>query len=204
MTAASSSGRSASTSELSNGGARPSATHVALIRGINVGGKNPVPMAGLRAALEAVGFTAVRTYIQSGNVLLASKTGDEAKVAARVEAVLESEFGVTTVVVAITAATLRRAVADAPKGFGSKPDTYHYDAAFLHPQVAVADAVAAFGIRDGVDTVWPGNGVVYFRRLSAERVHSKMNRVVGTVPYKHMTIRNWRTTTTLLAMLDED
>jgi len=180
------------------------ATHVALIRGVNVGGKNPVPMAGLREALEADGFTGVRTYIQSGNVLLASKTRDPAKVASRVEKILEKEYGVATVVVAIAADTLRRAVADAPRGFGGKPDTYHYDAAFLHPQVKVEDAVAAFGIREGVDKVWPGDGVVYFRRLSAERTHSKMNKVVGTVPYQHMTIRNWRTTTKLLAMLDDD
>jgi uncharacterized protein (DUF1697 family) len=43
--------------------------YVALLRGINVGGRNPVPMADLRAAFEDAGHTAVRTYIQSGNVL---------------------------------------------------------------------------------------------------------------------------------------
>src|SRR3546814_5103926 len=53
---------------------RRMATHryVALLRGINVGGRNKVPMAELRAALEDDGLQSVRTYIQSGNVLLAS------------------------------------------------------------------------------------------------------------------------------------
>lgn len=181
----------------------PAATHVALIRGINVGGKNIVPMAALRTALEAAGFEGVRTYIQSGNVLLRAPRRSESAVAADVEKVLESEFGVTTVVVVVAASALRKALADAPKGFGSEPDVYHYDAAFLHPQLNSADALAAFGIRDGVDTAWAGDGVVYFRRLSAQRTRSKMSAVVGTPPYRHMTIRNWRTTARLVAMLDE-
>ena len=182
----------------------PAATHVALIRGINVGGKNLVPMATLRTALEGAGFDGVRTYIQSGNVLLSAPKRDESAVAKSVERILEDAFGVTTVVVAISAATLRRSVKDAPKGFGAEPDTYHYDAAFLHPQLKSADALAAFGIRDGVDTAWAGKGIVYFRRLSELRTKSLMSKVVGTEPYRHMTIRNWRTTLRLVEMLDED
>ena len=46
--------------------------YVALLRGINVGGRNPVPMADLRATFEAAGYTSVSTYIQSGNVLFES------------------------------------------------------------------------------------------------------------------------------------
>jgi uncharacterized protein (DUF1697 family) len=182
----------------------PVATHVALIRGINVGGNNIVPMAALRSALDAAGFEGVRTYIQSGNVLLAAPGRDEMSVAAAVEGLLESEFGVATVVVAVSSETLRLAVSDAPAGFGTEPDVYHYDVAFLHPRTSTADALAAFGIREGVDTAWEGKGAVYFRRLSAQRTLSKMSSVVGTVPYRHMTIRNWRTTTRLVAMLDED
>lgn len=179
------------------------ATHVALIRGINVGGKNIVPMAALREALEAAGYQGVRTYIQSGNVVLVAPKKDEDAVAASVEVVLEKEFGVATVVVAVSAAKLREAVADAPTGFGADADTYHYDVAFLHSKTSSADALAAFGIREGVDTAWEGKGVVYFRRLSAQRTKSKMSSVVGTPPYRHMTIRNWRTTTRLVEMLDE-
>jgi len=176
---------------------------VALIRGINVGGKNLVPMAALRDALGAAGFEGVRTYIQSGNVLLSAPKRSESEVATEIERVLENEFGVTTVVVAVSASHLRRAVSDAPPGFGSEPDTYHYDAAFLHPKTSSSAAFAAFGIREGVDTAWEGKGVVYFRRLSAQRTKSKMSSVVGTEPYRHMTIRNWRTTTRLVAMLED-
>jgi uncharacterized protein (DUF1697 family) len=177
-------------------------THVVLIRGINVGGKNPVPMARLREALVERGYGAVSTYIQSGNVVLAAPGTSEAVVADAVERLLSDEFGVATVVVTVSAATMRRAIASAPERFGSEPDVYHYDVAFLRPDVSSADALAACGVREGVDTVWAGDGVVYFRRLSALRTKSRMSTIMSSPLYKVMTIRNWRTSTTLVTMLD--
>lgn len=180
------------------------ATHVVLIRAINVGGKNPVPMARLRSALEAHGYEGVRTYIQSGNVVLSAPGESPEAVSGAVEALLEAEFGVVTRVLTVTAATLRSAIADAPEGFGTQPDVFHYDVAFLLPGVTGAEALPAFGIREGVDTAWAGADVVYFRRLSAERTKSKLSTVMSSPLYKVMTVRNWRTSTTLLTMLDED
>jgi uncharacterized protein (DUF1697 family) len=57
--------------------------------------------------------------------------------------------------------------------------------------------MTAFDPRPGVDTVWPGVGVVYSQRLSAERTRSRLNKVMGSPLYKSMTIRNWATTTKL-------
>ena len=48
------------------------ARYVALLRGINVGGKNPIPMPALKACFEDDGFEDVRTYIQSGNVVFST------------------------------------------------------------------------------------------------------------------------------------
>jgi len=178
-------------------------THVVLIRGINVGGKNPVPMAQLRDALARRGYGAVSTYIQSGNVLLAAPGAYEEKVSADVEAVLNDSFGVTSVVLTLSAQSLRSAVADAPDGFGSAPDVYHYDVAFLLPGTTGEQALPAFAIREGVDTAWAGADVVYFRRLSAERTRSRLSSVMSSPLYKKMTVRNWRTCTTLVGMLGE-
>ncbi len=161
-----------------------------------------MPMAGLRASLDAVaGVSEVQTYIQSGNVVLFAPGLDEAGVVSLVERVLLDEFGVETVVVAISAATMRAAVDDAPAGFGTEPDEYHYDVAFLRPHVRETDAAAAFALREGVDTLWEGSGAIYFCRLSAQRTKSRMNRVMSTPFYKDMTIRNWRTATTLAEMV---
>ncbi|WP_343419820.1 DUF1697 domain-containing protein [Candidatus Flexifilum breve] len=66
-------------------------TYVILIRGINVGGKNKIPMAELKSHLEAHGFASVTTYIQSGNVILKSDL-DAATLAAQVETLLATKF----------------------------------------------------------------------------------------------------------------
>jgi uncharacterized protein (DUF1697 family) len=174
--------------------------YVALLRGINVGGKNPVPMADLRAAFEEAGHAAVRTYIQSGNVLFeAPGKVDETDV----EAVLERRFGVPLVVVLRTDRQLRAVVEGAPEGFGRQPGTFHSDVVFLKAPLTSRQAMKVVDLREGVDSAWTGRGVVYFQRLSAKRTQSRMSKIVGTPEYKSMTIRNWQTTTKLLALLDE-
>lgn len=175
---------------------------VALLRGINVGGKNPVPMADLRAAMEAAGYGDVRTYIQSGNVLF-STDEPTAGLEARVEAVLEERFGIPILVVIRTERQFRAVVAKAPDGFGQHPDRYHSDAVFLKAPLTAATAMKVVQLRDGVDRAWPGTGLIYFERLSAQRTKSKLSAIMGTPEYKQMTIRSWSTTTKLLALLDE-
>lgn len=88
-------------------------TYVVLLRGVNVGGHRKVPMAQLREALEEAGFDRVRTYIQSGNVVLdadrdAGAVGDE------VAAVIADRFGHTVPVMVRSAADLDRIVAQDP------------------------------------------------------------------------------------------
>jgi uncharacterized protein (DUF1697 family) len=176
--------------------------YVALLRGINVGGRNKVAMADLRAAFEADGHRAVSTYIQSGNVLFTSHV-PRANLEDQLEAALERHLGVPLVVVVRSHAQLRKVVEGAPPGFGQEPATYHSDAVFLKAPLTAAKAMEVVELREGVDQAWPGTGVVYFSRVSAERTKSKMSRIVGTPEYKLMTIRSWSTTTKLLALLDE-
>ena len=176
--------------------------YVALLRGINVGGKNNVPMVRLRAVLEELGFTDVATYIASGNVILDSeRSADET--GALIEEALPLEFalhddGVRVLV--LSQGRLQAIVDDRPEGFGSQPDRYHSDAIFLMGIEAV-EAMAIFDPRPGVDAVWPGEGVIYSQRLSAERTRSRLSKIMGTPAYKSMTIRNWNTTTKVLEML---
>jgi hypothetical protein len=61
----------------------------------------------------------------------------------------------------------------------------------------------AFDPRPGVDTVWPGKGVVYSQRLSAKRTRSRLSRIATSPVYGSMTIRSWATTVALLRLLDE-
>ena len=175
--------------------------YVALLRGINVGGKNKVPMADLREAVEADGHTDISTYIASGNVLFTSDAPARS-LEERLEAALEARLKLPLVVVVRSHRQLRDVVQKAPKGFGTQPTKFHSDVVFLKSPLTSAAAMRVVEEREGVDEAHPGRGVVYFSRLSARRTESRMNRIMGTPEYKLMTIRSWATTTKLLELLD--
>ena len=184
-------------------------TYAVLLRGINVGGKNPVPMAALKSCLEDGGFgdggfEDVATYIQSGNVILRSSLGAR-EVEGRIERLLPTRFTLHSAVVrtlAIEHAAYRRIVSDAPAGFGGDPATYRYNTVFLMG-VGAGEALEQITAREGVDAVWPGDGVLYFRNTIAGASKSHLSRMTQKHVYASLTIRNWNTTTKLLALLDE-
>jgi uncharacterized protein (DUF1697 family) len=179
-------------------------TYVILIRGINVGGKNKIPMADLRKCLEEQGFSNVSTYIASGNVILkSSRRADEVK--AQIEGVLPENFKLDDAfikVLVLTQDQLQAIIDNKPRGFGEQPEKYHSDAIFLM-SIDSAQAMPAFNPREGVDKVWPGEGVIYSQRLSAQRTKSRLSKIMGSPVYKSMTIRNWNTPTKLLEMLGQ-
>jgi uncharacterized protein (DUF1697 family) len=176
-------------------------SHVALLRGINVGGRNRIAMTDLRDAFTEYGFTEVSTYIQSGNVLFRTDR-PAGSLVREIETALERRFGVPLVVVVRSHLQLRSVVERAPDGFGAEPDRYHSDVVFLRSPLTARQAMRVVQLRDGVDSAWSGRGVIYFARLSERRTQSKMASIVGTPEYQSMTIRSWSTTTKLLDMLD--
>ena len=178
-------------------------TYVLLLRGINVGGKNKVPMAALRTCLEELGFSDVSTYIASGNVILASNKGPD-EIKAQVEEALSKSFALDSElikVLVLARSQLQSVIDNKPKGFGEEPEKYHSDAIFLIG-VDSARAMQLFNPREGVDKVWLGGGVIYSQRLSAERTKSRLSTIVASPLYKSMTIRSWNTITKLLQLLE--
>jgi uncharacterized protein (DUF1697 family) len=178
-------------------------SYLVLLRGINVGGKNILPMAGLREFLEGLGYSNVSTYIVSGNAIL---TSDESagEIQGRLEKKLHEAFTFDSdqiKVLVLTLDQLRAVVNNKPGRFGDEPEKYHSDAVFLMG-ISAAEAMRAFSPKEGVDTVWPGEGVIYSQRLSARRTQSRLNTVMSSPAYKAMTIRNWSTTTKLLELLE--
>jgi uncharacterized protein (DUF1697 family) len=178
-------------------------TYLILLRGINVGGKNKVPMAPLRELLEELGYRDVSTYIASGNVILCSDRSP-AEIRLEIEEALPKRFRLDSELISVrvlTHAELRAVVEKRPKGFGEEPGTYHSDAIFLIGLDA-AKAMEVFDPHPDVDRVWRGDGVIYSQRLSAQRTKSRLNKAITTPLYKSMTIRSWSTTLALLERMD--
>lgn len=178
-------------------------TYIILIRGINVGGKNKVSMAALKEHLIEAGFSNVITYINSGNVIIRSDKSP--KIIKDIsEKILIDHFASDAEpikVLVLTHKELETIIKNKPKNFGESPEKYHSDAVFVI-DIPTSDALAVFDPREGIDMIWPGNGVVYSQRLSAERTKSRLNKIIGTPAYKSMTIRNWNTTTKLLELAE--
>jgi uncharacterized protein (DUF1697 family) len=173
-------------------------TYVVLLRGINVGGKNTIPMSRLKECLEDLGYSSVSSYIASGNLVLKSHQSAN-QIRSRIEKALPKRFKLDNEVIKVLVlnpSQLRAVIDNKPKGFGEQPDKYHSDAIFLMG-IDSTQAMSLFNPREGVDKVWPGDGVIYSQRLSSLRTKSRLNRVLGTPEYKFMTIRSWNTTTRL-------
>ena len=180
--------------------------YIALLRGINVGGKNIIKMTELRDCLEKAGFSNVSTYIASGNVLFDSNDG-LLKVENRLDAALEKTFGYKGPTVVLSAKDFKSIIDEAPKGFGTEPEKYHSDVIFLKlptkPNEVLKDMLD-IKIKEGVDTAAAGSKALYFTRLSALRTKSRLSKVMGLPSYQTMTIRTWNTATKLQALLESE
>lgn len=175
--------------------------YVALLRGINVGGKNIIRMAELRSCFEAEGFRDVVTYIQSGNVIFRARGSTPGALTNRIEGMLASAFDYRAKVVLRSREQMEAVIAGAPAGFGSQPDRHRYDTIFLRDTLTAEDAMREVLVRPGVDEAWTGESVLYFSRLISQASRSYLSRLVSMPVYQEMTIRNWNTTTRLLRLM---
>lgn len=178
--------------------------YVALLRGINVGGKNLIAMADLRGSFEDLGFTEVATYIQSGNVVFSSKKRTQAKLAGTIEKALSRAFRYDSRVVVLSAVELERVVAQAPGGFGRDLRRYRYDVLFVKAPLSTREALEQVAVKPGVDEAHAGDHALYFRRLVRKAAQSHLTKLIQRPAYRNITIRNWRTTTKLLQMVSAD
>jgi uncharacterized protein (DUF1697 family) len=176
--------------------------YVALLRGINVGGKNMIGMPALKVCFEGQGLCNVSTYIQSGNVLFTASRGNPQALTGQVEKALSKTFAYESRVVLRSLDEMRAVVGDAPDGFGKRPAVYRYDVVFLKHPLTADEAMKSMTIAPGIDRVYAGDGVLYSTRLVAKASQSRLNRITGKPAYQNMTVRNWNTTTKLLALME--
>jgi uncharacterized protein (DUF1697 family) len=178
--------------------------YLALLRGINVGGKNIIKMTDLKACFENMGFSDVTTYIQSGNVLFKSAENDKVKLSKKIEKELSARFDYSARLVTVTHKELKKTVDAAPRGFGSKPEKFRYDVIFLKEPLTPKEAMKSVSIREGVDAAYTGTHVLYFSRLISRASQSYLTKIISLPVYQSMTIRNWNTTTKLLALMEKE
>jgi len=179
--------------------ARPTATTwVALLRAVNVGGRNAAPMARVRGAVEATGATDVRTYLQSGNVVFASSLRREPEVVDALAAALAAELGFAVGVVVRSAAAMASAAAANPLGRDGR-DPAQLAVTFLAAEPS--PGTLPEGVQDlaGEEYALVGRDLYLHapNGLGRSKLTSVLSeRRLGVVG----TTRNWRTVTTLAEM----
>jgi len=185
------------------------ATHIALLRGINVGGRNKVSMADLRAVVAGLGHTGVATYIQSGNVVFTSDEADNEALATALEAAIAANLGVKPAVVVLSRGDLARAVRDTP--YPDEPNPKMVHAVFFRGPVpaAAAEAIDAGQRRaaergSGKDTAQVVGNTLYLHTPDGFGRSELPAYLLGrsASPVAAGTARNWATVTKLLALCD--
>jgi uncharacterized protein (DUF1697 family) len=177
------------------------AQHIVLLRGINLGSRNRIAMPALREALEEAGFEDVRTYLQSGNVVLGSRAKPEG-VARTCERVIKKRFGLEIPVVTRARADLARIVKRNPLGKVAT-DPKRYQVSFLArklPANVVRELEEAAAESERVVAI--GREVYAWHPETIAR--SKLwTRLAGKGLGVNATTRNWATVEALLQLADE-
>lgn len=174
--------------------------YLALLRGINVGGKNIIPMKALKDCFENMGFSDITTFIQSGNVLFKTKENNRVKLITKIEKALSESFNYKSVIVLIDQIQLEKVVKQAPVNFGSNPDEFRYDVFFIKEPLTPAEALPSFKAKEGVDKVFQGTDVIYTSKLISKAGQSYLSKIISNPVYQNMTIRNWNTTSKLFEL----
>lgn len=123
-------------------------TWIALFRGINVGGKNKVSMTALATTLESVGCRAVRSYIQSGNIVFQASSRSKPNLTKKLEDASEAEFGFRPKILLLTEAEFRSAVANNPFTDAiHQPTSLHFFFLDSKPKSPDIDGISKLAIR---------------------------------------------------------
>lgn len=174
---------------------------VALLRGINVGGKNKVEMDRLRATFESAGFDQVSTYINTGNVIFAHEPGSPRAIEERLEAAIADEFGLDLKVLLRDRDTMIATEHALPDSWVND-SAMKSDVMFLWDSIDQPDVLQELTIREGIDDVIYVPGAILWRVDRELLTKSGMTKIVATKLYQAMTVRNVNTLRKLVELMN--
>jgi uncharacterized protein (DUF1697 family) len=171
-------------------------TYIALLRGINVGGKNILPMKDLAGLLEGLGLSKVSTYLASGNVVFQSETADPAGLAEEIGAAIGDTYGFTPQILIRSVEEFRRAAAANPYPEAeSEPKSLHLF--FLESPPADPDLARLEAVKKASERFKLDESVFYLHApegIGRSKLAAGAEKALG-VP---ATGRNWRTVSKVL------
>ena len=167
--------------------------YIALLRGINVGGKNIIKMADLKSAFERQGFQNVSAYINSGNIIFDSNL-NEAAVKNTCESLITKEFSLNIPVCVISAADLINSLSHAPDWWNSGPESKHNAIFVIPPMTAEAVSAQVGEIKPEYEKLAYYGKVLFWSAPMATFSRTRLTKIVQSkAAYNAITIRNANT-----------
>ncbi len=182
--------------------AQRQAHFLALLRGINVGGKNVIAKDDLRQCFEDLGFTDVQTYIQSGNILFRSAETRVRELTTTLEAGLSDRFSYKAQAVVLSHKRYISAVQAAPNEWG-KNERQKHNALFTLSGVTPRSVLAQLpSPKTDIETVTSGPGVIFWSASKGHVSKTTMMKLSKVPAYRQVTVRNHNTVFKLLEMFE--
>lgn len=176
--------------------------YVALLRGINVGGKNSISMTSLKATFEQLGFMDVRTYINSGNVLFRAAQTNPRILESRIDRMLATQFGLNGKTVVRSQPEMARLVRTMRAAW--KPDPHwKYNVIFLRSRIDSKQVLAGIDLKPDIERVVYSPGTLLWSARIDSLGRTAMLKLAGQSIYRDMTVRSVNTTTKILEMMKQ-
>ena len=181
--------------------AASSSIFVALLRGVNVGGKNMISMSSLKTSFEKLGFKDVSTYINSGNILFKSKEPDARKLEKKIEGMLSTEYKLESKVVVKSYDEVEKLVSNLPKNWtGDK--AFRFNVMFLRHTVGSPDILKGVEPNQDVEevVVYRPGALLWSSRL-CDLALTTMGKLSSKKAFQEVTVRNLNTTLKLYELM---
>lgn len=137
--------------------------YIALLRGVNISGKNKLPMAQLKKALEAQGFSDVKTWLNSGNVVFSGEEADTAVLAEGIGRVIRGEFSLDIPVFVLPQEELADILRHAPDWWGTENKEIYHNLIFILPPASFPDVYHEIGApKEGLEQIQAYQAVVFW------------------------------------------
>lgn len=179
-------------------------TYIALLRGVNVGGKNRVVMATLKERFEQHGFTNVVTYLNSGNVIFSSEETDVLQLTKECENLIEETFELKIIVTIVSAEALLKALEKMPEWWNTDKESKH-NVIFVIPPTTTEEVIASVGeAKAEFEKVAYHERVIFWSAPIKTFSRSRWSKIVGTKMYSRITIRNANTVNKLAELVQKN
>lgn len=168
-------------------------TYVALLRGINVGGNNVIPMKALSATFEKLKLANVKTYIASGNVLFQCEPVDSRKLEKKIEGALRRAHAYDARVVLKTKGELLSIVDAMPRAWRKQDPDVRYNVCFLRHEVDDPKILDELSPKKGIEQLSYAPGALFWSAHRDDLTRTAMVKLSSHRLYKDITVRNANT-----------